>query len=149
MAHVGGTEETDVFTSQCKSRKSCDGIRNYDARRVDFSASTLDIIAIFTHEKCGAVHINLARSNFILYKHCCPCGPVYIVTSLVRALAVRPDHIWYCIYTQLLIALYIHYYLPIVWPSPYFWWVFFSSKCIKMLHLHNILLLIIIVILFI
>ena len=31
-------------TSQCKLRKDHDGIRNYDAYRVDFSASILDTV---------------------------------------------------------------------------------------------------------
>ena len=31
-----------MSTSQCKLRKGHDGIRNYDAYRVDFSASILD-----------------------------------------------------------------------------------------------------------
>ncbi len=36
---AGGAKKS---TSQCKLRKGRDGIRNYDAYRVDFSASILD-----------------------------------------------------------------------------------------------------------
>ena len=88
LLRVTGGAKTS--TSQCKLRKGHDGIRNYDAYRVDFSASILDTIALFTHGKCGAAHINVDRSTFyFVLIHSIPCGPVYIVT-LVRGLLDRP-----------------------------------------------------------
>ena len=41
------TGETKAFTSQCKLRKGHDGIRNYDAYKVDFSARNLNTVCFF------------------------------------------------------------------------------------------------------
>ena len=41
------TGETKAFTSQCKLRKGNDGIRNYDAYKVDFSARNLNTVVFF------------------------------------------------------------------------------------------------------
>ena len=66
-------------------------------------------VALFTHGKCGAAHINVDRSTFyfVSTQHSVWTG----LHRHVSALALRPAHISYCIYTQLLRALYIfaHY----------------------------------------
>ncbi len=70
---------------------------------------TLLAIALFTHGKCGAAHINVDRSTFyfVFTQHSVWTG----LYRHVSALALRLAHISYCIYTQLLRALYIfaHY----------------------------------------
>ena len=67
------------------------------------------VIALFTHGKCGPAHINVDRSRFyfVFTQHSVWTG----LHRHVSALALRPAHISYCIYTQLLRALYIfaHY----------------------------------------
>ena len=66
-------------------------------------------LALFTHGKCGAAHINVDRSTFyfVFTQHSVWTG----LHRHVSALALRPAHISYCIYTQLIRALYIfaHY----------------------------------------
>ena len=44
-------------TSQCKLRKGHDGIRNYDAYKVDFSASILDTMCFFEHSFLSRIEI--------------------------------------------------------------------------------------------
>ena len=66
-------------------------------------------LALFTHGKCGPAHINVDRSRlyFVFTQHSVWTG----LHRHVSALALRPAYISYCIYTQLLRALYIfaHY----------------------------------------
>ena len=66
-------------------------------------------LALFTHGKCGPAHIDVDRSRFyfVFTQHSVWTG----LHRHVSALALRPAHISYCIYTQLLRALYIfgHY----------------------------------------
>ena len=71
---------------------------------VNYNATSATL-ALFTHGKCRAVYINIAQSTFYF---------VFTLLSVwtglyhhVSALAIRPVHIWYCIYTLLLCALYI------------------------------------------
>ena len=51
------TGSTKTSTSQCKLRKGHDGIRNYDAYRVDFSASIMDTMCFFKHSFLSRIEI--------------------------------------------------------------------------------------------
>ena len=66
-------------------------------------------LALFIHGKSGPAQINVGRPKlyFVFTQHSVWAG----LHRYVSALAVRPAHISYCIYTQLLGALYIfdHY----------------------------------------
>ena len=61
------TGETKTVTSQCKLRKGHDGIRNYDAYRVDFSASIFDTVCFYKDFFLSrfAILVNLTRHRML------------------------------------------------------------------------------------
>ena len=60
--------ETKTVTSQCKLHKGHDAIRNYDAYRVDFSASIFDTVCFYKHSFLSRFAIFI---NFTLHRRLC------------------------------------------------------------------------------
>ena len=73
-----------MSTSQCKLHKGNDGIRNYDAHRVDFSASILDTMCFQRFFFISLRNFNqLDATSKVMYRHeiICTGNKAYLINN--------------------------------------------------------------------